>query len=97
MLRAQARSFLLAGHRCRFRSGNHYPDVFLCKQKNIMQIQKALQILLDKQDLSADQMRAVMRLIMSGGATDAQIGGFLIALRCKGESIDEIAAAANHA
>jgi anthranilate phosphoribosyltransferase len=59
-----------------------------------MQIQKALQILLDKQDLSADQMRAVMRLIMSGGATDAQIGGFLVALRCKGESIDEIAAAA---
>jgi anthranilate phosphoribosyltransferase len=59
-----------------------------------MQIQKALQILLDKQDLSADQMRAVMRVIMSGGATDAQIGGFLIALRCKGESIDEIAAAA---
>jgi anthranilate phosphoribosyltransferase len=59
-----------------------------------MQIQKALQILLDKQDLSADQMRAVMRLIMSGEATDAQIGGFLIALRCKGESIDEIAAAA---
>jgi anthranilate phosphoribosyltransferase len=59
-----------------------------------MQIQKALQILLDKQDLSADQMRAIMRLIMSGGATDAQIGGFLIALRCKGESIDEIAAAA---
>ncbi|WP_036253208.1 anthranilate phosphoribosyltransferase [Methylobacter sp. BBA5.1] len=59
-----------------------------------MQIQKALQILLDKQDLSADQMRAVMRLIMSGGATDAQIGGFLIALRCKGESVDEIAAAA---
>jgi anthranilate phosphoribosyltransferase len=59
-----------------------------------MQIQKALQILLDKQDLSADQMRAVMRLIMSGGATDAQIGGFLIALRGKGESVDEIAAAA---
>ncbi|MEF3077228.1 anthranilate phosphoribosyltransferase [Methylobacter sp. Wu1] len=59
-----------------------------------MQIQKALQILLDRQDLSADQMRAVMRLIMSGGATDAQIGGFLIALRCKGESVDEIAAAA---
>ena len=39
-------------------------------------------------------MRDVMRIIMSGGATDAQIGGFLIALRCKGESIDEIAAAA---
>jgi len=59
-----------------------------------MQIQQALQILLNKQDLSAAQMCDVMRLIMSGGATDAQIGGFLIALRCKGESIDEIAAAA---
>ncbi len=59
-----------------------------------MQIQQALQILLNKHDLSAAQMRDVMRIIMSGGATDAQIGGFLIALRCKGESIDEIAAAA---
>lgn len=59
-----------------------------------MKIQQALQILLNKQDLSAAQMRDVMRIIMSGGATDAQIGGFLIALRCKGESIDEIAAAA---
>lgn len=59
-----------------------------------MQIQQALQALLNKQDLSADKMRDIMRLIMSGGATDAQIGGFLIALRCKGETVDEIAAAA---
>ncbi|MEC4749106.1 anthranilate phosphoribosyltransferase [Methylomicrobium sp. Wu6] len=59
-----------------------------------MQIQHALQKLLDKHDLTREQMRAVMRQIMSGGATDAQIGGFLIALRCKGETIDEIAAAA---
>lgn len=58
-----------------------------------MKIQQALNKLLDKQDLSSDEMRDVMQLIMSGGATDAQIGGFLIALRCKGESIDEIAAA----
>ena len=58
-----------------------------------MHIQKALQKLLDKQNLTADEMREVMRLIMSGKATDAQIGGFLIALRCKGETIDEIAAA----
>ncbi|MGZ5058923.1 MAG: anthranilate phosphoribosyltransferase, partial [Methylobacter sp.] len=58
-----------------------------------MQIQQALQALLNKQDLSSDQMREVMRLIMSGNATDAQIGGFLIALRCKGETVDEIAAA----
>ena len=59
-----------------------------------MHIQQALQKLLNKQNLSADEMREVMRLIMSGKATDAQIGGFLIALRCKGETIDEIAAAA---
>ncbi len=58
-----------------------------------MHIQKALQKLLDKQNLTADEMREVMRLMMSGKATDAQIGGFLIALRCKGETIDEIAAA----
>jgi len=59
-----------------------------------MHIQQALQTLLNKQDLSTEQMREVMRQIMSGQATDAQIGGFLIALRCKGETIDEIAAAA---
>lgn len=59
-----------------------------------MQIQQALQKLLDRQDLTHDEMRTVMRQIMSGGATDAQIAGFLIALRCKGETIDEIAAAA---
>jgi anthranilate phosphoribosyltransferase len=60
----------------------------------MMNIQQALNKLLDKQDLTTDEMREVMLLIMSGGATDAQIGGFLIALRCKGETIDEIAAAA---
>ena len=60
-----------------------------------MKIQQALNRLLDKQDLSTDEMRSVMQLIMTGGATDAQIGGFLIALRCKGESIDEITAAAS--
>jgi len=59
-----------------------------------MQIQQALHKLLNKQNLRIDEMREVMRLIMSGKATDAQIGGFLIALRCKGETIDEIAAAA---
>lgn len=58
-----------------------------------MKIQQALNKLLDRQDLTANEMRDVMHIIMSGGATDAQIGGFLIALRCKGESIDEISAA----
>ena len=59
-----------------------------------MHIPQALQTLLNKQNLNSDEMREVMRQIMSGRATDAQIGGFLIALRCKGETIDEIAAAA---
>ncbi len=60
-----------------------------------MNIQQALNKLLDKQDLTGEQMREVMSIIMTGGATDAQIGGFLIALRCKGESVDEITAAAS--
>ncbi|GAB3676592.1 anthranilate phosphoribosyltransferase [Salinisphaera aquimarina] len=45
-------------------------------------------------DLDPERMADAMRSIMTGGATEAQIGGFLIALRMKGESVDEIAAAA---
>ncbi len=60
-----------------------------------MKIKQALNKLLDKQDLTGEEMRDVMNIIMTGGATDAQIGGFLIALRCKGESVDEITAAAS--
>jgi anthranilate phosphoribosyltransferase len=59
-----------------------------------MDIKQALQTVLNQQDLTLTQMREVMHRIMSGEATDAQMGGFLIALRCKGESIDEITAAA---
>jgi len=59
-----------------------------------MNIQTALQALLDKQDLTRLEMRDVMRSIMSGEATPAQISGFLIALRCKGETVEEITAAA---
>ncbi len=60
-----------------------------------MNIQQAIQNVLDKQDLSADEMKQVMRIIMTGEATPAQIGGFLIGLRMKGETVDEIAAAAS--
>ena len=58
-----------------------------------MQIQATLQKLLNQQNLSASEMRAVMQAMMSGELTDAQIAGFLIALRCKGETIEEIAEA----
>lgn len=58
-----------------------------------MNIQIALQILLDKQDLTRLQMAEVIRSIMSGKASSSQIAGFLIALRCKGETVEEITAA----
>ncbi|OAI17330.1 anthranilate phosphoribosyltransferase [Methylomonas koyamae] len=58
-----------------------------------MTIQTTLQKLLDRQDLSAEEMSVAMRAMMNGELTDAQIAGFLIALRCKGETVDEIAAA----
>lgn len=57
-------------------------------------IQDALAKLLDGEDLSRDESRRVMDSIMAGGATPAQIGGFLVALRLKGETADEIAGAA---
>jgi anthranilate phosphoribosyltransferase len=57
-------------------------------------IQDALAHLLDGKDLSRDEARRVMDTIMSGEATPAQIGGFLVALRLKGETADEIAGAA---
>ena len=58
-----------------------------------MEIKQALPLIINQQDLTRDVMRDVMRQIMSGGASDAQIGAFLVALRIKGESIDEITGA----
>jgi len=57
-------------------------------------IQAALQRLLDGHNLTRDEAREVMGGIMRGEATPAQIGGFLIALRVKGETADEIAGCA---
>ena len=54
-------------------------------------IQQALAMLLDGRDLERAQARGVMDEIMAGEATQAQIGGFLVALRLKGETPDEIA------
>ena len=57
-------------------------------------IQQVLADLLDGNDLSRERSREVMDEIMRGDATQAQIGGFLIALRLKGETADEIAGCA---
>jgi anthranilate phosphoribosyltransferase len=57
-------------------------------------VQEALGRLLDGHDLSRGEARSVMNEIMGGEATPAQIGGFLVALRLKGESVDEIAGCA---
>ncbi len=46
------------------------------------------------EDLSEDEMAAAMEEIMTGNATDAQIGAFITALRLKGETVDEITGAA---
>lgn len=56
-----------------------------------MDIQTALGLISEEQDLSTEEMVAVMRQIMSAGASDVQIGAFLLGLRMKGETIDEIA------
>ena len=59
-----------------------------------MDMQSAIRAVTEGNNLTADEMHSVMRLIMTGEATQAQIGGFLIGLRMKGETVDEIAAAA---
>ncbi|HKJ77661.1 MAG TPA: anthranilate phosphoribosyltransferase, partial [Gammaproteobacteria bacterium] len=59
-----------------------------------MDMQTALRAVTEYRDLSDAQMTDVMRTIMTGEATPAQIGGFLIGLRMKGETVEEIAAAA---
>ncbi|MCX2983352.1 anthranilate phosphoribosyltransferase [Halieaceae bacterium IMCC14734] len=58
-----------------------------------MDIRQALAQLVEGQDLAAADMRDVMTEVMGGEATPAQIAGFLVALRIKGETIDEITAA----
>ena len=59
-----------------------------------MDMPAAIRAVTEHHDLSVDDMYSVMQTIMTGEATPAQIGGFLIGLRMKGETVDEITAAA---
>lgn len=59
-----------------------------------MNIQQALAEVVGRNNLSREAMATVMRQIMTGEASPAQISGFLVALRMKGESVAEITGAA---
>ena len=59
-----------------------------------MDLQAAIARASARHDLSADEMADTIGRIMDGQATPAQIGGLLVALRCKGETVDEVVGAA---
>ena len=59
-----------------------------------MIVQQVLQQLIERRDLTQAEMHAAMMAVMTGEATPAQVGAFLIALRFKGETVTEITAAA---
>ncbi|SDM19662.1 anthranilate phosphoribosyltransferase [Modicisalibacter muralis] len=59
-----------------------------------MQMREAIDAVMRGRNLSYADTHAVMHDIMTGEASDAQIGGFLIGLSMKGETVDEVAAAA---
>jgi anthranilate phosphoribosyltransferase len=60
-----------------------------------MTYSELVQPLLERRDFTEDQAREVMRFLISGDASDAQIGGFLLALRVKGCTTRELAAFAS--
>ena len=57
-----------------------------------MDIQSAIKTVIARQDLSGDDMNSIMLQIMTGECTASQIGGFLVGLRMKGETVDDIVA-----
>jgi len=59
-----------------------------------MDMQSAIRAVTERRNLAGADMREVMHRIMTGETTPAQIGGFLVGLRMKGETVEEIAAAA---
>jgi len=58
-----------------------------------MDLRRAIGRVIERHDLSRAEMAEVMRQIMTGGGTAAQIAGFLVGLRIKGETLDEITGA----
>jgi anthranilate phosphoribosyltransferase len=60
-----------------------------------MELQKFIRKITENSSFSTEEMTAAMRIIMTGQATPAQIGGFLIGLRMRGETVTEISAAAS--
>jgi len=58
-----------------------------------MDIKTALHKIAARTDLTGEEMRSVMNIIMSGEATPSQVGAFLMGMRVKGETVGEIAAA----
>lgn len=58
-----------------------------------MDIKQALNRVVGQLDLTTEEMKSVMRQIMTGQCTDAQIGAFLMGMRMKSETIDEIVGA----
>jgi len=59
-----------------------------------MDMQSAIKTVTEHRDLRENEMVKVMHLLMEGEASDAQIGAFLVGLRMKGETVEEISAAA---
>ncbi|HTX92907.1 MAG TPA: bifunctional anthranilate synthase component II/anthranilate phosphoribosyltransferase [Anaerolineales bacterium] len=66
------------------------PSVQLHHPKEDDMLKPFIAKLIDRQDLDAAEAENAMQIIMTGQATPAQIGGYLVALRMKGETVDEI-------
>lgn len=60
-----------------------------------MTIQDAILAVCARHDLTAEEMATVMRSIMTGQSTEAQIGALLMGLRMKGETVDELVGGAS--
>ncbi len=69
-------------------------SVKIALRERTMTIQEALAKVVAREDLTQEEMHGAMQAIMTGQATPAQIGGFLVALRMKGETIEEVTGAA---